>query len=115
MGANGNDPLLHELAGIGFTFVQRDRRGVAQYARMPNRFLTEWVHDDGLELLFTWEYDLGEFAATLDWQIGAAETSSQVLYPRFDARLPRSFDAVVDEVRRLEQRLSGLDLADPSL
>jgi hypothetical protein len=112
---NGNDPLLQGLAALGFRFVQRDRQGVLQYARTPNGYLTEWVHDDGDELLFTWEYDLGEFAALMDWQIGAAETASQILYPRFDARLARDPEAVAIEIQRLEQRLGSLDLADPAL
>jgi len=107
---------FHEqLDSLGFAAVQRDRRGVVQYARRPNRFLTEWVHDDGREVLFTWEFDLGEFCAAVGWQIGAAETSFQILYPQHDARVARDIEAVAVEVARLERRLNGLDLADPAL
>jgi hypothetical protein len=103
------------LGALGFVLVQRDRRGARQYARKPNRFLTEWVHDDGRRALFTWEFDLGEFVGSVGWQIGAAETSFQILYPQYDVTLAREVDAVAVEVRRLEDRLGRLDLADPSL
>lgn len=104
-----------ELSSLGFAPAQRDRRGTVQYARQPNRFLTEWVHDDGRRALFTWEFDLGEYVASAGWQIGAAETSFQILYPQYDVQIPRSLDAVATELQRLEQRLSHIDLADPSL
>ena len=103
------------LAMIGFAFVQEDRRGVLQYARQPNRFLTEWVHDDGREALFTWEFDLGEWCEAMEWQIGAAETSFQILYPQFDVRLARDLDAVAAEVQRIESKLSRIDLTDPAV
>jgi hypothetical protein len=109
------DDFHDELDALGFALVQEDRRGVLQYARAPNRFLTEWIHDDGEEALFTWEFDLGEFVELAQWQIGAAETSFQILYPKFDVRIPRDIDAVAVEVQRLEQRLSSLDLVDPAL
>jgi len=109
------DDFHDQLATLGFSAVQRDRRGVVQYSRKPNRFLTEWVHDDGNEVLFTWEFDLGEFCEAVGWQIGAAETSFQILYPQLDARVARDIDAVSIEVTRLERRLNGLDLADPAL
>jgi hypothetical protein len=103
------------LLSLGFAAMQRDRRGIVQYARRPNRYLTEWVHDDGQEALFTWEFDLGEYCSDVGWQIGAAEHSFQILYPQFDVKLAREIDAVAVEVSRLEQRLNGLDLADPAL
>ena len=103
------------LVSLGFGAHQQDRRGVVQYARRPNRYLTEWVHDDGAEALFTWEFDLGEFCSAVGWQIGAAEHSFQILYPQFDVKIARDIEAVAVEVQRLEQRLSKLDLADPAL
>lgn len=109
------DDFAEQLAALDFVQVQRDRRGVVQWARRPNRYLTEWVHDDGREVLFTWEFDLGEFCSDVGWQIGAAEHSFQILYPQFDVRIARDIDAVAVEVARLEQRLNGLDLADPAL
>lgn len=110
-----DDPFLTGLATLGFTLTGEDRRGVLQLARRPNRHLTEWVHDDGDAALFTWEFDLGDFIEAQDWQIGAAETSFQILYPRFDVRIDRDVDAVAAEITRIETRLSHLDLADPSL
>jgi hypothetical protein len=109
------DGFGDELASLGFTLVQHDRRGVRQYARQPNRFLTQWVHDDGEEALFTWEFDLGDFCAAIGWQIGAAETSFQILYPQYDLHIARDIEAVAVEVGRLERQLSSLDLADPAL
>ena len=109
------DAFFSELDALGFVLVQEDRRGVLQFARKPNRFLTEWVHDYGDSALFTWEFDLGEFVAEMEWQIGAAETSFQILYPQFDVKLARDIDAVAVEIQRVEQRLSRLDLVDPTL
>jgi hypothetical protein len=110
-----SDPFFSELDALGFVLVQEDRRGVLQFARKPNRFLTEWVHDYGDDALFTWEFDLGEWVAEMEWQIGAAETSFQILYPQFDVKIPREIDALATELQRLEQRLARIDLADPSL
>lgn len=110
-----SDAFLEGLATLGFVLVQRDRKGTLQLARMPNQHLTEWVHDDSREVLFTWEFDLGEFVASMEWQIGAAETSFQILFPQFDVKIERDVDAVAAEITRLETQLSHLDLADPSL
>jgi len=107
------DPFATELATLGFHMAGRDRRGVVQYARRPNRYLTQWVHDDGVRALFTWEFELGEYFAAVGWQIGAAETSMQILYPQYDARVARQGAAVASELERLELRLSRLDLLDP--
>lgn len=103
------------LAALGFMFVQEDRRGAWQFARQPNRFLTQWVHDYGGEALFTWEFDIGDFCEAVGWQIGAAETSLHILYPQYDVRLARDTEAVAAEIERLERRLSSLDLLDPSI
>lgn len=109
------DQFAQDLADLGFTFAGRDRRGVTQYSRRPNRYLTEWVHDDREHALFTWEFELGEYFASLEWQIGAAETSLHILYPQRDVRVPRDTIAVIGEIERLEMRLSRLDLTDPQL
>ena len=110
------DGEFHEaLASLGFAMVQSDRRGVLQFARRPNRYLTEWVHDYFDEALFTWEFDLGEFCTAVGWQIGAAETSFQILYPSYDVKIARDIDSVAVELQRLEHQLGSLDLADPAL
>lgn len=109
------DEFAVELGSLGFELMQQDRRGVRQFARAPNRYLTEWVHDDGRGALFTWEFDLGEYCEAAGWQIGAAETSLSILYPQFDVEIPRDIEAVAAELQRLESRLTGLDLADPAL
>lgn len=115
---NAPDPPDDFLSGLGaldFVLVQHDRRATRQLARRPNRFLTEWVHDDGQEALFTWEFDLGEWIGELGWQIGAADHTFQILYPQYDVRVARDIDAVAVEIQRLEQRLAHLDLTDPAL
>lgn len=110
------DREFHDgLSSLGFGLAQSDRRGVLQFARRPNRYLTEWVHDSFDEALFTWEFDLGEFCSDIGWQIGAAETSFQILYPQYDVKIPRDIDSVAMEVQRLEHQLGNLDLADPAL
>ena len=109
------DQFTRDLTDLGFQLAGRDRRGVLQYARRPNRYLTQWVHDDGTYALFTWEFDLGEFVAGLEWQIGAAEHSMHILYPQRDVRVPRETIAVVGEIERLELRMARLDLTDPQL
>lgn len=106
------DPFTSGLADLGFV-IRENRRGVNQYARQPNPYLTQWVHDDGVDVLFTWEFALGEFVDALGWQIGAAETSLHILYPQFDVRTERDIDAVVGEIQRLESRLGNLDLVSP--
>lgn len=113
--AQPSDRFAEQLLDLGFRVAGNDRRGVIQYARHRNRYLTQWVHDDGEMALFTWEYELGEWCAALGWQIGAAETSMQILYPQYDARLTREGAAVADEITRLEARLSHLDLSAPEL
>lgn len=110
-----DDSFAHDLAALGFGVAGRDRRGVVQYARRPNHYLTQWVHDDGTRALFTWEYELGEYVAAVGWQIGAAETSMQILYPQHDVRIPREGAAVASELDRLEARLGRLDLLNPAL
>jgi len=109
------DPFHQDLLAFGFVAVQKDRRGVLQYARRANSYLTEWVHDTGSEALFTWEFALGEFCDSIGWQIGAAETSLHILYPQFDVQLGRDIEEVAVEIARLEERLTGLNLADPAL
>lgn len=105
------DAFMAGLMSLDFYLVQQDRRGVLQFARRPNRFLTEWVHDYGDDVLFTWEFSLGEYVSDTGWQIGAADHTFQILYPQFDVRLPRDIDEVGIELQRLEQRLGHLDLS----
>lgn len=110
-----HDAFHDDLVGLGFVAVQKDRRGVLQYVRRANSYLSQWVHDDGSEALFTWEFALGEFCEAAGWQIGAAETSLHILYPQFDVQLARDGAAVSAEVVRLESRLDHLNLSDPGL
>lgn len=107
---------FHEgLDALGFVFVQLGVRGGVQFARAPNRFLTEWVHDHGTTALFTWEFAFGDWARAQGWQAGTSDTSAQVLYPTHDVWLERDIDAVAVEIQRLESRLARLDLSHPQL
>lgn len=101
------------LREMGFT-LERRVRGVDHYARRPNRFLTYWVqaHPDGTAL-FTWEFAVAEYAATLGLQIGSDEHLNTFLYPREDARGPQDPAWVVAEIDRVEALLGAVALVDP--
>lgn len=79
-----------------------------------NRFLTFTIHDYRDAVVLTWAFDLGEFMLERGWQIGAADTSFQELYPQRDVRLALDIAAVEAEITRVLSTLR-LDLGDPSL
>lgn len=101
------------LAGLGFT-VDRETRGVAHYVRRPNRFLTYWVqaYEDGTAL-FTWEFAIAEYAATLGLQVGSDEHLNTFLFPREDARGPQDAAWLASRLERTEALLRSVTLLDP--
>ena len=103
-----------ELEELGFRAQGGSRRGGMQWVLAFNRHLTFVVHDYSDALVMTWAFDLGEFLLERGWQIGAAETSFQELYPQADVRLPVRIDAVEGEITRVLRSLR-LDLGDPDL
>lgn len=103
-----------QLGELGFADRGHDRFGARVWKLTFNTHLEFTLHQDDQAVTVTWRFDLGEFLLRKGWQIGAAETSFQELYPQRDARVAASVDAVEAEVRRV---LAGLrlDLGDPSL
>jgi hypothetical protein len=102
------------LAEFGFT-LDRESRGVRHYARRPGPHLTYWVqaHEDG-SALFTWEFAIGEYAATLGLQVGSDEHLNTFLFPREDARGPQEAAWLAAQVERTEALLRSVSLLEPS-
>jgi hypothetical protein len=100
------------LAEFGFA-LDRESRGVRHYARRPGPYLTYWVqvHEDGTAL-FTWEFAIGEYAATLGLQVGSDEHLNTFLFPREDARGPQEAAWLAAQVERTEAILRSVSLLD---
>jgi hypothetical protein len=98
---------------LGFA-LERRARGVDHYARRPNRFLTYWVqvHDDGTAL-FTWEFAIGEYAATMGLQVGSDEHLNTFLFPRGDARGPQDEAWLAGQIETTELLLRSFSLIEP--
>lgn len=105
-----------DLDALGFRLVQDRRTGTLQYARQASDYLTYWVHWDTVagQVLFTWEFSVGEFFSDRGLQIGANEELNQFLFPKHDARGPQDIAFVVDEMDRAEQMLRAVDLLEGS-
>jgi hypothetical protein len=104
------------LGELGFR-LERQARGVDHYARRPNRFLTYWVqaHDNG-SALFTWEFAIAEYAATLGLQVGSDEHLNTFLFPRADSRGPQDpawLSSQIETTELLLRSVSLLDARDP--
>ena len=104
--------LHDDLAALGFTLTNPDRKGVAQYSMRVSRYLTYSVHwnPHGDEALFTWELDIGSFMHERGMQVGANDPLNIFLYPQYDARGPATLEFVAGELDRAEQVLSNIDL-----
>ena len=101
------------LRELGFT-LERQTRGVDHFARRPNRFLTYWVqaHDDG-SALFSWEFAIGEYAATMGLQVGSDEHLNTFLFPQRDARGPQDAAWFAGQIETTELLLRSISLLDP--
>jgi hypothetical protein len=101
------------LDKLGFA-PDRESRGVRHFARRPTAFLTYWVqaYDDGTAL-FTWEFAIGEYAASLGLQVGSDEHLNTFLYPRDDARGPQDAAWLASQLERTEAILRSFSLLDP--
>jgi hypothetical protein len=100
------------LAELGFR-LDRESAGVRHYARRPNPYLTYWVqlrHDD--TALFTWEFAIGEYAATRGLQVGSDEHLNTFLFPRQDARGPQDATWLASQLERTEALLRSVSLLD---
>jgi hypothetical protein len=102
------------LAGLGFA-LDRESRGVRHFHRRPNAFLTYWLQtrEDGTAL-FTWEFAIAEYAATLGLQVGSDEHLNTFLFPRDDATGPQEPAWVAAQIERTEALLRSVRLIDES-
>jgi hypothetical protein len=102
-----------ELARLGFT-EDRESRGVRHFARRPNPYLTFWVQarPDG-RALFSWEFAIAEYVATLGMQVGSDEHLNTFLFPRADEAGPQDPAWVAGCLERTEALLRSVSLLDP--
>lgn len=103
------------LSQLGFN-EERSSRDVLHFALRPNPFLTYWVqvHEER-EALFTWEFAIAEYMATLGLQVGSDERLNTFLYPREDARGPQDpawLVAQIDSVEAVLRSISFIDQPD---
>ncbi|MDX1510305.1 MAG: hypothetical protein R3249_03075 [Nitriliruptorales bacterium] len=103
-----------QLESLGFVQAGDSRRGGRQWSLDFNRFLAFMLHDFGDHVIFTWSFQLGDYLLEKGWQIGAAETTFQELYPRSDVKLARRIGDVEAEITRVLATLR-LDLGTPNL
>ena len=100
------------LRDLGFGF-ERESRGVRHFARRDNPYLTYWVQvrDDG-GALFTWEFAIAEYAASLGMQVGSDEHLNTFLYPRQDERGPQDAAWLAGCLERAEAVLKAMSPLD---
>ena len=106
-----------DLESVGFVFQSVGRGGVRHYSLQGNRFLTYYCHvaDDETGGIFTWEFALGEFAASVGMAVGTNEVLNLFLYDAHDVTVPPSVASVVAQIDAVETRLNSLRLADPGI
>lgn len=98
------------LRDLGFVFSRRGRGG-ATYAHNATEHLSYYVQDaDDGTLLFTWEFAIGEWAASRGMQVGSDEHLNTFLFPREDARGPREGSWVAEQMDLVETRLRASSL-----
>jgi len=98
------------LRRLGFRLA-RQAKGVRHFAKQPNAFLTYWVqvHPDG-GALFTWEFAIAEYVATLGLQVGSDEHLNTFLYPKGDDRGPQDPAWLAGCIDRAEAALASVSL-----
>jgi hypothetical protein len=105
------------LTSLGFRVSEERRLGGGAgllYTATPNRYMTYMVHvyPDGTAL-FTWEFAIADYLATLGLQVGSDEALNQFLYPRGDLRGPQEGAWLADAMDATEQALGAVHLASP--
>lgn len=100
------------LAGFGFT-LDREVRVTRHYLLRPSSYLTYWLQarEDGTAL-FTWEFAIGSFAASLGLQVGSDEHLNSFLFPREDASGPQEPAWVAAQIERTEALLRSVRLLE---
>ncbi len=100
------------MATMGFR-LDRRAHGVRHYASRPNAHLTFWVQaDEHGSALFSWEFAIAEYAATLGLQVGSDEHLNTFLFPRQDNRGPQDAAWVASQIERTEAILRSFSLLD---
>ena len=100
------------LDALGFR-LDRESRGVRHFAQRPTPSLTYWVQvfpEAGA--LFTWEFAIGEYAATLGMQVGSDERLNTYLFPREDVRGPQDAAWLAAQLERTEAALRAFTLLE---
>ena len=103
------------LAELGFRPAeQRAVAGARQFRSHPNKFLTYWVHvyEDGTAL-FTWEFAIVDYLATLGLQVGSGEALNLFMFPSSDERGPQDASWLAEALDRAEQKLRSLRFDAP--
>jgi hypothetical protein len=100
-----------DLQALGFRVVGQNRRGVVTYGKQANKHLLYHVHwnPDDDEVLFTWEFAVGEFFDERGMQIGSNESLNLFLFPQHDSKGPAEVAFVAAELDRAEQLFRSLD------
>ncbi len=103
-----------DLEALGFRVVGQNRRGDVTYAKQASRYLVYNLHwdPDASEVLFTWEFAIGEFFDAHRMQIGSNEALNLFLFPQFDARGGPDIAFVAAELDRAEQIFRSIDLLE---
>ena len=100
------------LAAMGFR-LDRQTRGVAHFSARPNPYLTYWVQaDEDGTALFSWEFAIAEYAATLGLQVGSDEHLNTFLFPQRDERGPQDPAWVASQIERTEAVLRSFSLLE---
>ena len=89
-------------------------QGEYTYEKSANRYLTYNVHWDPYEnqVLFTWEFAIGEFFDARGMQIGSNEALNLFLFPQFDGKGPADVTFVAAELDRAEKLFRAIDFVD---
>jgi hypothetical protein len=100
-----------DLEALGFRAVGQNRRGEVTFAKTANRYLVYNVHWDpeAGDVLFTWEFAIGEFFDAYGLQIGSNEALNLFLFPQHDARGRPDIAFVAAELDRAEAIFRSLN------
>ena len=114
--ADDDERFAGDLEALGFKPVGQNRKGEITYAKQASRYLLYNVHWDPItrEVLFTWEFAIGEFFDARGMLIGSNEALNLFLFPQHDARGTPDATFVASELDRAEQIFRSLDFMGPA-
>lgn len=90
------------------------RRAGSLYVAAPNPYMVYMIHayEDGTAL-FTWEFAIADYLATLGLQVGSDEALNLFLYPREDLSGSQEAAWLADAIDRTERTLASVRLDMP--